>query len=160
MSNTQIPTKICQKKLMKYKEELLACPNENYIAKSSLDNILEWHILIWNLQDAYKDGQYIMEIIFPYNYPFKAPSIKFLTPNGKFEINKHICLSNTEYHQESWSPLWGINEIVLGIISLFYEETTGIGHIKRDDSNCIELAHKSTDYNKNILSKYNDLFFM
>lgn len=40
----------------------------------------------------------------------KPPSIILLTPNGRFEINKKICLSISGYHPETWyeNNLWKI----------------------------------------------------
>ena len=28
-------------------------------------------------------------------------------PNGRFELNKKICLSISSYHPENWKPTWG-----------------------------------------------------
>ena len=30
----------------------------------------------------------------------------FLQPNGRFELNKKICLSISAYHPEYWRPSW------------------------------------------------------
>ena len=56
-------------------------------------------------------------MVFPTDYPFKPPDIYFLTPNGRFEIGKKICLSITSFHQEEWRP--GLYSSILFIISLF-----------------------------------------
>lgn len=50
---------------------------------------------------------YVGQILFPTNFPFKPPDIIFITPNGRFQLNKKICLSFTGYHPESWSN-WSI----------------------------------------------------
>jgi hypothetical protein len=46
------------------------------------------------------------QVTFPPDYPFKAPSITMSTPNGRFATNTKLCLSFTDYHPESWNPLW------------------------------------------------------
>ena len=110
---------------------------------------------IYKTKDDYErmSGNYIMKITFPETYPFNAPSFQFLTPNGKFEINSNICLSNSSYHNETWSPLWGIDQIIMGTISMFYEKnTSGIGHIKYDQQQITKLAKQSDDYNKSKLA--------
>jgi ubiquitin-conjugating enzyme E2 J1 len=40
--------------------------------------------------------------LLPLDYPFKPPNIVFLTPNGRFEAGKKICLSISAYHPEEW----------------------------------------------------------
>lgn len=32
--------------------------------------------------------------------------IFFLKPNGRFEVNKKICLSISGHHPETWQPSW------------------------------------------------------
>lgn len=34
----------------------------------------------------------------PSEYPFKPPEVYMLTPSGRFEINKKICLSISSFH--------------------------------------------------------------
>jgi hypothetical protein len=46
-------------------------------------------------------------------------NIIFLTPNGRFEVRKKICLSISAYHPESWQPAWGIRTILEALISFF-----------------------------------------
>lgn len=50
------------------------------------------------MKDAYAGGVYHGKIIFPSEYPNKAPKLIFLTPNGRFQVNTEICLSFTNFH--------------------------------------------------------------
>lgn len=34
----------------------------------------------------------------PSDYPFKPPEVYMLTPSGRFEVNKKICLSISSFH--------------------------------------------------------------
>lgn len=45
-------------------------------------------------------------ILLPTEYPMKPPSIILLTPNGRFEVGKKICLTISAHHPESWQPSW------------------------------------------------------
>ena len=158
MTSTQ--SKTCIKKLLNFVTEIETNPNQYYLANPSKDNILIWHALIWNLEDEFSNGHYIMQITFPGNYPFKAPSFKFLTPNGKFAINTDICLSNSSYHNESWSPLWGLDQIMMGTISIFYEKnTSGVGHLPFNGESIIKFAKESSEYNNKYLAAINASFF-
>jgi hypothetical protein len=38
------------------------------------------------------------------DYPFKPPGIMILTPNGRFDTGKRLCLSMSDYHPEVTRP--------------------------------------------------------
>lgn len=46
---------------------------------------------------------------------------------GRFEINRRVCMTISDFHPESWSPLWTVGTILTGIVSFFHssEMTTG-----------------------------------
>jgi hypothetical protein len=72
------------------------------------DNLLEWHFTIRGPRDTeFEGGVYHGRIVLPPEYPMKPPSIMLLTPNGRFEVRKMICLSISAYHPETWQPAWG-----------------------------------------------------
>eukprot|EP00438_Fugacium_kawagutii_P010212 Skav234244 [mRNA] locus=scaffold1464:541399:546763:- [translate_table: standard] len=62
--------------------------------------------------DAHGEGIYTGRIVLPVNYPLAPPSITLLTPSGRWEVGKKICLSNTNYHAELWQPAWGIRTMM------------------------------------------------
>lgn len=71
-------------------------------------NLLEWHFTIRGPPDTeFEGGVYHGRIVLPPEYPFKPPNIMLLTPNGRFEIRKMICLSISAFHPETWQPAWG-----------------------------------------------------
>lgn len=72
------------------------------------ENIFEWHFTIRGpVGSEFQGGKYHGRILLPAEYPFKPPALMFLTPNGRFELNKKICLSITSYHEELWQAAWG-----------------------------------------------------
>jgi ubiquitin-protein ligase len=90
-------------------------PNEN--------NPMEFHFLLKGHDDSeYKGGYYIGKIKIDKDYPAKAGDFMMLTPSGRFDINKNICLSNSAYHQDEHTPLWSIENMVVGMASIFHEE--------------------------------------
>ncbi|GIY58251.1 hypothetical protein CEXT_698042 [Caerostris extrusa] len=94
------------KRLMKEAEEL-QCPTEEYYARPIEDNLFEWHFTFRGPRNSeFEGGVYHGRITLPPDYPMKPPSIMMLTPNGRFEINKKICLSISGYHPETWQPSW------------------------------------------------------
>jgi len=43
------------------------------------------------------------------------------TPSGRFRTHYRLCLSISDYHPESWSPIWGVETIMIGLISFMCE---------------------------------------
>ena len=70
-------------------------------------------------------GIYHGRITLPPEYPMKPPNITFLTPNGRFETNKKICLSISGYHPETWRPSWSIRTALLAMIGFMPTHGTG-----------------------------------
>ena len=56
------------------------------IAEPLSSNIFEWHYVIEGPKDSdYYGGFYHGYLKFSQEYPFKAPSIYMITPNGRFQ---------------------------------------------------------------------------
>ena len=82
---------------------------DNFLACPDPKNIFMWYYVVWGLLDCpYEGGYYMGKIIFPKEYPLKPPGIEMITPNGRFDINKRICMSMSDYHPESWNPTWNV----------------------------------------------------
>lgn len=112
-------------------------------------DILTWYFLLRGPDFTdYKGGFYIGKVLLNPEYPTKPPDFMMLTPNGRFEIEKKICLTNSGYHSESWSALWNMKTILLGFLSIMADDSTiGISHIKRPASERKILAEASINYN-------------
>lgn len=88
-------------------EVIINCFKYFYLIIFIKDNLFEWHFTIRGPSDTvYQNGVYHGRIILPPEYPMKPPSLILLTPNGRFEVNKKICLSISGYHPETWLPSW------------------------------------------------------
>ena len=160
MNKKTEPTPICKKRIQKEYDELKLNPLPNIKIAYDTNNLLDWYCMIYDLdEEGYKNGQYIFNIKMSPNYPFDPPEFYFLTPNGRFDIDKKLCFSNSSYHKESWSPLWTIKTIILGFLSFFLEKkSSGIGHLAASIDEKKIFAEKSQEYNKTKLKKYLDLF--
>lgn len=94
------------------------CCTGCYIAAPVEDNLFLWHFTVRGPADTdFAGGIYHGRISLPPEYPFKPPSIMLLTPNGRFETNKKICLSLTAHHPEHWQPAWGIRTILEALVA-------------------------------------------
>ena len=109
-----------------------------------------FYAIISGLDGVFTDGEYIMKIKIPDNYPFGAPVICLETPNGKFIPGSKICLNITHFHSETWSPLVTLEKLIISIISLLGDTamTTGVGFMNTSDGDKKELAMYSKEYNK------------
>merc|ERR1719313_3155040 len=133
--------------LMEYRR-IMKSPIE-FIETRPLDtNILEWHFVMTGNQDPYTGGKYHGILEFPDDFPMKPPSIKLLTPSGRFEVNKRICLSMSDFHAESWNPSWTVEKILIGLMSFMYEESTeSIGSLLESWENRKKYAQESEYFN-------------
>lgn len=114
------------------------------------ENPLIWYFIIIGQEDTdYYGGKYIGKITHSNKYPVEPPAYEMLTPNGRFEILKDICLTNSKFHKGEWSSTWNIKTILIAFNSILYaDDTTGISHIKRTKEERIKLAQDSDEYNK------------
>lgn len=122
--NTKVPA---VKRLMLEACELKE-PTEDYSAYPLDDNLFEWHFTVKGASGTdFENGVYHGRIILPNEYPMKPPNIILLTPNGRFEVNKKICLSISGHHPETWIPSWSIRTALLALIA--FMPTPGKGTI-------------------------------
>lgn len=142
--NTRSPA---VKRLMREAQELSE-PTDQYFAQPLEDNLFEWHFTVRGPADTeFQHGIYHGRIILPPDYPMKPPSIIWLTPNGRFETNKKICLSISGHHPESWQPSWSIRTALLAIIGFMPTHSSGaIGALDYTPEERKILAKKSRDW--------------
>mmetsp|Transcript_2260 Transcript_2260/g.6859 ORF Transcript_2260/g.6859 Transcript_2260/m.6859 type:complete len:105 (+) Transcript_2260:356-670(+) len=84
---------------------------------------------------------------FPSEYPFKPPAISMLTPNGRFETDRRLCLSMSDFHPESWCPAWSVATILKGVLSFMLEDEQTTGAIVTTAEKKRELAAVSGAWN-------------
>jgi ubiquitin-conjugating enzyme E2 J2 len=78
---------------------IIVAPNER--------NLLEMHYVIEGSKGTpFEGGVYHGKLIFPKEYPLKPPSVIMLTPSGRFQPGRRLCLSMSDFHPESWNPMW------------------------------------------------------
>eukprot|EP00541_Cyclophora_tenuis_P002444 CAMPEP_0116559908 /NCGR_PEP_ID=MMETSP0397-20121206/10674_1 /TAXON_ID=216820 /ORGANISM="Cyclophora tenuis, Strain ECT3854" /LENGTH=104 /DNA_ID=CAMNT_0004085763 /DNA_START=117 /DNA_END=428 /DNA_ORIENTATION=+ len=100
---------ICTRRLRKELRDLRKDPMKSpkITAVPNEADIREWHYVIEGNQGTpYDGGYYHGKLLFPKEYPLKPPSVIMLTPSGRFQPNRRLCLSMSDFHPESWNPLW------------------------------------------------------
>ena len=132
------------RRLMKEATELSRHPTPDVHAAPTDDtNLYEWHFTISGppRPSPYSTGMYHGRISFPATYPLRPPAFRFLTPSGRFEVNREICLSISGHHEESWQPAWGVRTALVAMRSFMDGDARGqVGGLDVDDAVRRELA--------------------
>ncbi|KAG6733135.1 hypothetical protein I3842_01G211400 [Carya illinoinensis] len=115
--------KSCIKRLQKEYRALCKEPVSHVVARPSPNDILEWHYVLEGSEGTpFAGGYYYGKIKFPPEYPYKPPGISMTTPNGRFMTQKKICLSMSDFHPESWNPMWSVSSILTGLLSFMVSQ--------------------------------------
>lgn len=110
-------------------------------------NLLEFHFSFTGMEgSAFEGGIYHGRIRLHPEYPRKAPSICVLTPTGRWEVGKDICLSASAHHQETWDPLWNLRTLVMGLRNHIITQPREIGAISTPVEHQRQLATASRQW--------------
>lgn len=141
-------SKQAHKRLMKEHADLNKAPPPFIIARPKESDILEWHYIIRGPPDTpYEGGEFWGTVIFPADYPFKPPGIKMLTPSGRFQPDRKICTSMSDYHPGSWNPAWSVATILTGLLSFMVGDEMTTGSVRSSDADRRIYAKRSHAYN-------------
>ncbi len=145
---------VCRKRLINDLKLLKSEPVDYIDAMPNITNPLIWHFIIQGPPySIYKGGYYIGQIEYTSKYPYAPPDYKMLTPSGRFHINDKICITNSGYHKNQWSPGWTLRGTLAGFLSIMLDDAVhGLSHItgssEKIDANKRKLAQESVQYNK------------
>jgi ubiquitin-conjugating enzyme E2 J2 len=144
--------KACVKRLQKEFRALCKEPVPHVVARPSPSDILEWHYVLEGSEGTpFAGGFYYGKIKFPPEYPFKPPGISMTTPNGRFMTQKKICLSMSDFHPESWNPMWSVSSILTGLLSFMMDNSPTTGSVTTSVADKRQLAKSSLAFNcKNV----------
>jgi ubiquitin-conjugating enzyme E2 J1 len=107
-------------------QEITLSPSPDYTAAPLESDLFEWHFTLRGPPNsAYAAGIYHGRINLPPAYPLKPPSFRFVTPSGRFETNREICLSISGHHEETWQPAWGIRTALVALRSFMETDARG-----------------------------------
>ncbi|KAG8643169.1 ubiquitin-conjugating enzyme E2 34 [Manihot esculenta] len=140
--------KSCVKRLQKEYRALCKEPVSHVVARPSPSDILEWHYVLEGSEGTpFAGGYYYGKIKFPPEYPYKPPGITMITPNGRFGTQKKICLSMSDFHPESWNPMWSASSILTGLLSFMMDNSPTTGSVNTTDAEKARLAKASLAFN-------------
>ncbi|XP_020238375.1 ubiquitin-conjugating enzyme E2 34 [Cajanus cajan] len=140
--------KSCIKRLQKEYRALCKEPVSHVVARPSPSDILEWHYVLEGSEGTpFAGGYYYGKIKFPPEYPYKPPGISMTTPNGRFMTQKKICLSMSDFHPESWNPMWSVSSILTGLLSFMMDNSPTTGSVNTTTAEKQRLAKSSLSFN-------------
>lgn len=141
-------SKACINRLQKEYKAILKDPAPQITAHPAPNNLLEWHYVLEGSSGTdFAGGCYHGKVNFPPQYPFKPPSIIMLSPNGRFATNTKLCLSMSDFHPESWNPMWSVSTILTGLLSFMLESQHTTGAISSTREEKRRFARESLAYN-------------
>ncbi|CAG2170703.1 unnamed protein product [Oppiella nova] len=145
--SSQVPL-LASKRLKRDYKDLIQEPVP-FVSAHPLDsNILEWHFVLRGPPDSpFTDGIYHGCAKFPKEFPYKPPSLRMFTPSGRFVPNERICMSMSEFHPESWSPLWTVGSVLNGLLSFMLSADRAMGTCVSSDAEKRDFAQKSWKFN-------------
>ncbi|KAL0476304.1 ubiquitin conjugating enzyme E2 [Acrasis kona] len=143
-------SKQCLDRLRKEYMQIKRNPVANIECAPLEDNILEWRYVIYGLPESepYHNGFYHGKLLFSPDYPFKPPGIMMITPNGRFQTNTRLCLSMSDFHPESWNPLWSVQTILTGLVSFMLDNQSTYGSTTSTPQQKKNFARESIEFNR------------
>ncbi|KAJ1916881.1 Ubiquitin-conjugating enzyme E2 15 [Mycoemilia scoparia] len=94
------------------------------------DNIYEWEVSIFGLDDPYEQGIFKARLTFPATYPLLPPKFKFISEMWHPNVYESgdVCISILNppgedafgyYHDdECWTPVLDVEKVIMCVISL------------------------------------------
>ena len=117
-------------------------------ARPTEDDVLVWYYLVTGPPDTpFAGGLYMGELKFPATYPSAPPSIRMLTPSGRFEPGARLCLNMSDFHPESWNPAWNISTILTGLLSFMCSNEIATGAMNMPPAKQREFTKRSVKWN-------------
>ncbi|KAK3359395.1 ubiquitin-conjugating enzyme/RWD-like protein [Lasiosphaeria hispida] len=143
--NSKSPT---IRRILREAQELSTSPSADYTATPLETDLFEWHFTLRGPpRSAYAGGIYHGRIVLPPAYPLKPPSFRFVTPSGRFETNREICLSISGHHEETWQPAWGLRTALVALRSFMETDPRGqLGGLETTEAVRQRLAAESVSF--------------
>ena len=135
------------RRLQKEYSNIVKSNNTLIYAKPLEANIFIWNYMLIGNQEPY-NGYYHGTLTFPREYPMKPPSIKMITPNGRFKTNIPFDIYICALPDNAWKPSWSIERILQDLYSLMFEEVNSVGGINNTLQQRKIYAIESYHFNK------------
>ncbi|KAF5002804.1 hypothetical protein FGRMN_111 [Fusarium graminum] len=145
------------RRILREAAEISNSPSADYSAEPLESDLFEWHFTLRGPPNSvYSNGIYHGRIVLPPTYPLRPPSFRFMTPSGRFEANREICLSISGHHEETWQPAWGVRTALVALRSFMETDARGqLGGLETTDAVRQRLANESSTFKCSSCGKTN-----
>jgi ubiquitin-conjugating enzyme E2 J2 len=124
-------------------------PPQHITARPLPSNILQWYFLLEGPPGSpYEGGTYLGRLAFPTQYPYKPPAVYMCTPQGRFKTEQKLCLSMSDFHPETWSPMWSVSAVLTGLLSFMLLDEETVGSINTSAAEKRSFAKASHAFNR------------
>lgn len=124
-------------------------PPQHITARPLPSNILQWYFVLEGVEGSlYSGGLYMGRLSFPSQYPYKPPAVYMVTPQGRFQTNTKLCLSMSDFHPETWNPLWSVSAVLTGLLTFMLSDEDTVGSISTTSSQKRAFARSSHAFNR------------
>jgi len=137
------------KRLQKELAALIKESPELIRARPMEKNILNFHYVLEGPPGSpYAGGFYHGVLKFTSGYPHAPPAILMYTPSGRFMPSTRICTTMSDFHPETWNPMWSVRLILVGLQSFMMEAADkSLGSVEATDEEKRRLAAESLGFN-------------
>ena len=124
--------------------DIQSAPSAYFNVNVSETNLLHWEVVIKLDREPYNHTVYTISIDFPQEYPFKSPTMQFLTPiyHPNVDEKGQVCLSMT---RDNWKPSTKAVDMIDALLQLIHEPD--LEHPLREEL-AIEFAKDRETFNK------------
>lgn len=150
--------KTCTHRLRKEYRNITRDSPPHITARPLANNLLKWYFVLEGPPGSvYEGGLYLGRLQFTEQYPYKPPAVYMCTPQGRFRCDVKLCLSMSDFHPESWNPLWSVGSVLTGLLSFMLGSEDTVGSITTSDVEKRALARASHAWNRRDAT-FRDLF--
>jgi hypothetical protein len=71
-----------------------------------------------------------------------------ITPQGRFKTDQKLCLSMSDFHPETWNPLWSVSAVLTGLLTFMLLDEDTVGSITTTASEKRALSRASHTFNR------------